>query len=248
MGKPIKKINFGDPNSPSASGKEITMQADLGNGEVTTWVIEQTRTSSYKLTDGTDILDCTLKESTESEGDAVLTCYPHQGSPEKVRVLTQHRMKTFEGSSYDWVDNTEKVGQAQLAQADQDDQLLFSADFFNVAGLENITGSGSNRFGDWVDGQTSSLNATASTDGGLSPFTYRWQITYEGIIGTYDFSPPRTDPNIIITSRDISSNLRQIPPFTGLFFNRGFQLSCLVKDANEDSQTIVISVNYVGQD
>lgn len=245
MGKPIKKKNFGNPNLPTSSGKEITMQANLGNGIVSAWVIEQTSTSEYKLTDGIDITDCSLKESVDGVGDAVLTCYPYQGSPETVRVLTQHRMKTFEGSNYDWVDETSITGQAQLVQTEQEEQALFSADFFNVIGLENNTGIGANRFGDWVEGQTSSVSATAATQGGISPYTYKWQIAYEGISGTYEFSPPRDQPNILITNRDISNNLRSVS--NGLSFNMDFELSCTIESDGGDSQVITINVNFVAR-
>lgn len=114
MGKPIKNRWFGDPFHHSATGREITMEADLGNGEVTAWVISQTSTSEYKLTDGTDVMDCTLVETISGTGEAVLSCYPHSGSEEKVSILTQHRMKTFEGNDYDWKVTTEMNGQSQL--------------------------------------------------------------------------------------------------------------------------------------
>lgn len=178
MGKPIKKINFGDPSSPTATGKEIQMQADLGNGEVTAWVIEQTSTSEYKLTDGTDILDCELKPEVQEVGDAVLLCYPFTGGSETVRVLTQHRMKTFEFSNYDWVENTEANGQAQLTS--DAPTVPFAAIITAVDGLNesSISPNGDSASGVWDENDTAFVEINVESSGGSGPYVYAWFLEY----------------------------------------------------------------------
>lgn len=117
MGQPINKVNFGDPKKDNATGHEIIMEANLGNGTVDAWVISQKSTSEYKLTDGTDTLDCTLSTAARNVGEAMLKCTNHDGDEEQVKVLTQKRIRTFNGKDYKWVKDVTMAGEAMLGSA-----------------------------------------------------------------------------------------------------------------------------------
>ena len=115
--------------------------------------------------------------------------------------------------------------------------IPFSTDFLNVTGLENNTGTGISRYGDWIEGQTSRISATVSTQGGIAPFSYNWKIIYANADGIFEFQPPKTEPSISLTMRDLESNLN------GLSFN-GCKLICEVEDGNEDTQVMIIKIKY----
>jgi hypothetical protein len=237
MGKPIKKINFGDPSSPTATGKEIQMQADLGNGEVTAWVIEQTSTSEYKLTDGTDILDCELKPEVQEVGDAVLLCYPFTGGSETVRVLTQHRMKTFEFSNYDWVENTEANGQAQLTS--DAPTVPFTAVITSVDGLAQvgIAPNGDSAFSRWIADTTTFAEIGVSASGGSGNYVYTWFLEY-GRSARQEFGG-ETSSDPTFTQAEIESLLG-----TGLSDDEeDFKIICRVDDGDDDIE-LPVNVRY----
>lgn len=212
MGKPIKKTNFGDPLASTSTGFELSFQADLGSGTVTAWALSQTSTSEYKLTDGTDVKDCELVKTISGPGEATLTCYPHAGAAaETVDVLTQHRIRTFEGSDFSWKHPTVKDGEATLIGA-----------VVQVEGTLEVTGTAATGGSVFVtnnntDEVTISMNGTTGANAFIftptftvgTPTSYKWVYTLRSG-GTFvnEVDPAATTPTIpSVTHTQIQSEL-----------------------------------------
>lgn len=99
MGRPLNKRYFGDP---ALDGQQLLVEADLGNGPVTGWIIRQKGTRLYDITDGVDTLRCRLVEEITKPGDAKISVIPFSGPNENARTLQAHRVKTWEGNDVVW--------------------------------------------------------------------------------------------------------------------------------------------------
>lgn len=99
MGRPLNKKYFGNP---ATAGLQLTVVADLGNGPVNAWIVEQVGTRRYIMTDGTNTATCTLVNVITGPGEAVMTVNVSGGGTETARIVQAHRVKTFEGSNLGW--------------------------------------------------------------------------------------------------------------------------------------------------
>lgn len=99
MGRPLNKKYFGDP---AGAGTQVTVNADLGSGVVSGWIVRQKGTRLYDITDGTDTLRCRLVETITGPGEAKIETTLFGGAKESVRTLQAHRVKSYEGKDLPW--------------------------------------------------------------------------------------------------------------------------------------------------
>jgi hypothetical protein len=111
MGRPLPKKFFGNPTT---GGNQIVVQADLGAGVVSGWIIRQKGTRTFDITDGAVTLRCRLVETITGPGQATIEVIPETGPNETARTLLKNRVKTNQGSDKPWKFTSPSNGYVQI--------------------------------------------------------------------------------------------------------------------------------------
>lgn len=105
MGRPLNSKYFGDPDL-SAQPKLCISEAWIPNTDYPTalsYVVEQTATREYVVSDGVNTGPVSLTDSITREGEAIINVYPYGiDTVEHAYLITSHRVKTWEGGDYSW--------------------------------------------------------------------------------------------------------------------------------------------------
>lgn len=106
MGRPITKQLL----------NSISVQANLGSGTVSAWLIAQKGTSTYIATDGTNSLKVKLQAGTPSAAGQAQCSVVTPSGTEYLRTITSNVIKTFSGNTYRWVEEGATGGDASLSE------------------------------------------------------------------------------------------------------------------------------------
>jgi hypothetical protein len=107
MGRPIKKDNFGDPLSGGRQLDQIDAWIPGESGEEKCWIVRQASNHKYVVhgrTSGNEGM-CQLVDKAAgslAEGEMMMTCTPFGSSAERVKSISQHKVKTFSNNRYIW--------------------------------------------------------------------------------------------------------------------------------------------------
>ena len=122
MGRPIKDKFFGDPSGPYKQFDDIDAWIPGEAGEEKCYISQQRSDNKYRLIGKTSsgIGVCQLVDKAAgslAEGEMMMTCTPFGGSPERVKAMSQNKVKTFAGNRYNYAKNkrAEKTGECDLS-------------------------------------------------------------------------------------------------------------------------------------
>jgi hypothetical protein len=119
MGRPIKDKFFGDPSGPYKQFDDIDAWIPGEAGEEKCYITQQRSDNKYRLVGKTSsgVGVCQLVDKAAAEGEMVMTCTPFGGSPERVKAMSQNKVKTFSGNRYRYAKNkrAEKTGECDLS-------------------------------------------------------------------------------------------------------------------------------------
>jgi len=124
MGRPLNKRYLGDPETPDQRvvGSEtennfrVECNVKTATGPVDTgYIIAQKGTNKFKVTDGTDTLDCRLVNKATAdllEGEMVMFGSDGTGNRITLKKVTGHKAYDFDNNIYTWSiedDSTESI-------------------------------------------------------------------------------------------------------------------------------------------
>jgi surface protein len=122
MGRPIKDKFFGDPSGPFKQFDDIDAWIPGEAGEEKCYIVRQKTTHKYIMYGKTSNAKgrCQLVDKAAgslAEGEMMMTCTPFGGSPERVKAMSQNKIKTFAGNRYRYAKNkrAEKAGECDLS-------------------------------------------------------------------------------------------------------------------------------------
>ena len=110
MGRPIKDKFFGDPSGPFKQFDDIDAWIPGETGEEKCYISQQRSDNKYRLVGKTSsgIGVCQLVDKAAgalAEGEMMMTCTPFGGSPERIKAMSQNKVKTFAGNRYIYAKN-----------------------------------------------------------------------------------------------------------------------------------------------
>jgi hypothetical protein len=124
MGRPLGKRFFGDPETPDQRnvGSEtennfrVECNVKTATGPVDTgYIVAQKGSNKFKVTDGTDTLDCRLTNKATAdllEGEMVLFGSDGTGNRIPLKKISLHKATDYNNNQYKWEiqdDSTESV-------------------------------------------------------------------------------------------------------------------------------------------
>lgn len=121
MGRPLNKRYFGQPTE---GGDEIKVQFHNGTGSVNGWIVKQTGSKRFVVTDGSATKTCYLVDKTSASvaaGEMTISAKLDSGTVVQVTKIAGRKMTADDGSVYPWsfvestVDGVAEVEEAGAA-------------------------------------------------------------------------------------------------------------------------------------
>lgn len=108
MGRPLPKTILSN----------LPIIANLGNGNVAAWLIRQRTTDTFIATDGANQLKVTLQAETPSSVGQAQCLITTPLGDQAVSKISRHRVRTFNGHTFNWVIENPSSYQASFLPAD----------------------------------------------------------------------------------------------------------------------------------
>jgi hypothetical protein len=127
MGRPLNKRYFGEP---TAAGNEIKVQFHNGTGSVNGWIVKQTGSKRFVVTDGTTTKTCYLVDKASAAvaaGEMTITVLDG-ATPRQVTKIAGRKVTMDNGSQINW-DFTGAGATVEMEEAGDDDSLTNADDF-----------------------------------------------------------------------------------------------------------------------
>ncbi len=129
MARPLNKRYFGPP---TAGGNEIKVQFFNGTASVPGWIVKQTGSKRFKVTDGTETKTCYLVDEASADlaaGEMTITVKNDAGTAKRVKKLAGRKLTHFDGTIGFWSFSTSTSdGKVEIEEAGEDESLTNATD------------------------------------------------------------------------------------------------------------------------